>query len=47
MGVVSCLVKHAPAFLAGVERVAGASAGSLIAALVVTSPTVQRIEVSL
>ena len=45
LGVASCLVKHGPGFLASVDRVAGASAGALIAALLVTAPTVRHVQV--
>ena len=45
LGVASCLVKHGPGFLASVDRVAGASAGALVAALLVTAPTVRHVQV--
>ena len=45
MGVVSCLIKHGPGFIAQLNRVAGASAGALAAAVLVTMPQVHTVEV--
>lgn len=45
LGVASCLMKYGQSFLSRVDRVAGASAGALIGALLVTSPTQQKVEV--
>lgn len=44
LGVAGCLVKHGPSFLSKLDRIAGASAGALVAALLVTCPTVKQIE---
>ncbi|PVD19150.1 hypothetical protein C0Q70_21714 [Pomacea canaliculata] len=46
LGVASCLMKYGQSFLSRVDRVAGASAGALIGALLVTSPTQQKVELS-
>ncbi|XP_076454029.1 patatin-like phospholipase domain-containing protein 4 [Babylonia areolata] len=46
LGVVSCLLKHGPSFLARVDRVAGASAGALAAALLVTAPSLRNVQMS-
>ncbi|XP_076435579.1 patatin-like phospholipase domain-containing protein 4 isoform X2 [Babylonia areolata] len=44
LGVLSSLLKHGPQFMATVDRVAGASAGALAAALMVTCPTLQHVQ---
>ncbi|KAK7469821.1 hypothetical protein BaRGS_00036150 [Batillaria attramentaria] len=46
LGVASCLVKHGQRFLARLDRVAGASAGALAAAILVTAPTPRHVEIS-
>ncbi|KAL8583233.1 hypothetical protein ACOMHN_013788 [Nucella lapillus] len=46
LGVVSCLLKHGTRFLSRVDGVAGASAGALAAALVVTCPTLHHVQVA-
>lgn len=44
LGVATCLVQRAPSFLDSVQRVGGASAGALMAAVLVTCP--DKMEVS-
>lgn len=46
LGVASCMVKHGQKLLARLDRVAGASAGALAAAVLVSAPTTRHVEIS-
>lgn len=46
LGVAASLVKHGARFLASLDRVAGASAGALAAAILVTAPTIRHVQLS-
>ena len=45
-GVASCLMKHGHTFLSHLDRVAGSSTGAVVAALLVTAPSIQKMLVS-